>query len=53
LMFINQGLIDKTTYQSLEIVSKEDKIKRLRNTRNVTILTTVLTAILPVVLSNE
>jgi hypothetical protein len=27
LMFINQGLIDKTTYQSLEIVSKEDKIK--------------------------
>ena len=53
LMFINQGLIDKTTYQSLEIVSKEDKIKRLRNTRNVTILTTVLTAILPLVLSNE
>ena len=53
LMFINQGLIDKTTYQSLEIVSKEDKIKKLRNTRNVTILTTVLTAILPVVLSNE
>ncbi len=53
LMFINQSLVDKTTYQSLEIVSKEDKIKRLRNTRNVTILTTVLTAILPVVLSNE
>mgnify|MGYP000857541351 FL=1 len=53
LMFINKSLVDKTTYQSLEIVSKEDKIKRLRNTRNVTILTTVLTAILPVVLSNE
>jgi hypothetical protein len=53
LMFINQSLVDKTTYQSLEIVSKEDKIKRLRNTRNVTILTTVLTAILPVVLSKE
>jgi len=53
LMFINKELVEKTTVQSLELVSKDDKISRLRNTRNVTILTTVLTAILPVVLSKE
>ena len=53
LMFINQELVDKTTVQSLELVSKDDKITRLRNTRNVTILTTVLTAVLPVVLNKE
>jgi len=53
LMFINQGLVEKTTVQSLELVSKDDKITRLRNTRNVTILTTVLTAVLPVVLNKE
>ena len=53
LMFINQELVDKTTFQSLELVSKDDKITRLRNTRNVTILTTVLTAVLPVVLNKE
>jgi len=51
LMFINQGLVEKTTVQSLELVSKDDKITRLRNTRNVTILTTVLTAVRPVVLN--
>jgi len=53
LMFINQDLVEKTTVQSLELVSKDDKISRLRNTRNVTILTTVLTAVLPVVLNKE
>lgn len=53
LLIINNNLLDKTTYQSLDIVSKEDKIKRLRNTRNVTILTTLLTAVLPVVLNKE
>ena len=53
LMFINQGLVEKTTVQSLELVSKDDKISRLRNTRNVTILTTVLTAVLPVILNKE
>lgn len=53
LMFINQDLVEKTTVQSLELVSKDDKITRLRNTRNVTILTTVLTAVLPVVLNKE
>ena len=53
LMFINQELVDKTTFQSLELVSKDDKISRLRNTRNVTILTTVLTAVLPVILNKE
>ena len=53
LMFINQELVDKTTVQSLELVSKDDKISRLRNTRNVTILTTVLTAVLPVILNKE
>ena len=26
LMFINQGLVEKTTVQSLELVAKEDKI---------------------------
>jgi len=52
-MFINQDLVEKTTVQSLELVSKDDKITRLRNTRNVTILTTVLTAVLPVVLNKE
>ena len=53
LMFINQELVDKTTIQTLELVSKDDKISRLRNTRNVTILTTVLTAVLPVILNKE
>lgn len=53
LMFINQELVDKTTVQKLELVSKDDKISRLRNTRNVTILTTVLTAVLPVILNKE
>lgn len=53
LMFINQELVDKTTVQTLELVSKDDKISRLRNTRNVTILTTVLTAVLPVILNKE
>ena len=53
LMFINQDLVEKTTVQSLELVSKDDKITRLRNTRIVTILTTVLTAVLPVVLNKE
>ena len=53
LMFINQELVDKTTVQTLELVSKDDKITRLRNTRNVTILTTVLTAVLPVILNKE
>ena len=53
LMFINHELVEKTTVQSLELVSKDDKITRLRNTRNVTILTTVLTAVLPVVLNKE
>ena len=53
LMFINQELVDKTTVQSLELVSKDDKITRLRNTRNVTILTTVLTAVLPAILNKE
>ena len=53
LMFINQELVDKTTVQTLELVSKDDKISRLRNTRNVTILTTVLTAVLPAILNKE
>ena len=53
LMFINQELVDKTTIQTLELVSKDDKISRLRNTRNVTILTTVLTAVLPAILNKE
>ena len=53
LMFINKELVKKTTVQSIELVSKDDKISRLRNTRNVTILTTVLTAVLPVILNKE
>ena len=53
LMFINKELVKKTTTQSLELVSKDDKISRLRNTRNVTILTTVLTAVLPAILNKE
>lgn len=53
LMFINKELVEKTTVQSLELVSKDDKISRLRNTRNVTILTTVLTAVLPAILNKE
>ena len=53
LMFINKELVKKTTTQSLELVSKDDKISRLRNTRNVTILTTVLTAVLPAILNTE
>jgi len=53
LMFINQGLVEKTTVQSLELVAKEDKIKRLRNTRTMTIITTVIGTALPLVLGQD
>lgn len=53
LMFINQGLVEKTTVQSLELVAKEDKIKRLRNTRTMTIITTVIGTALPLVLGQN
>lgn len=53
LMFINQDLVEKTTVQSLELVAKEDKIKRLRNTRTMTIITTVIGTALPLVLGQD
>lgn len=37
----------------LDIENKDEKISKLRNTRNVTFITTLLTAVLPVILRNE
>jgi hypothetical protein len=53
LVLINKDCIETATTLNLDLVSKEDKITRLRNTRNLTILTTLLTAILPAVINKD
>jgi hypothetical protein len=53
LTLMNENLLNEYMKVSLDNESKDGKIKTLRNTRNLTILTTVLTAVLPAVINKE
>lgn len=53
LVTINQDLLKTTSYQSLELITKEEKIKRLKKTRNLSIVTTVIGAVLPALLTRN
>ena len=49
----NENLYAQTSTLKVNITNKEEKISKLKNTRNITFITTLLTAILPVILNNE
>lgn len=53
LTLMNENLLNEYMKVSLDNESKDGKIKTLRNTRNLTILTTVLTTVLPPVINKE
>lgn len=53
LVLINKEYTNKTTALNLELISKDEKINNLRNTRNLTILTTILTAVIPTILNKN
>ena len=48
---VNIKLYNQTSTLELDVKNKEEKIGKLRNTRNLTFLTTILTAILPIILN--
>jgi len=50
LFEVNKQFYNQTTALQLDIQNKDEKIGKLKSTRNLTILTTLLTAIIPVVL---
>ena len=50
---VNKELYTQTSTLQVDITNKEEKISKLKNTRNITFITTLLTAILPVILNNE
>ena len=49
----NKEILNQTSALQVEVINKEEKITKLRNTRNFTFLTTILTAVLPVILKSE
>lgn len=53
LILLNNEYVNKNTTLSLDIKSKDEKIKSLRSTRTITLLTTVLGTLTPILLSNN
>jgi hypothetical protein len=53
LVTTNQEAYTQISAFQLDINNKDEKISKLRNARNVTFITTLLTAVLPVILRNE
>lgn len=49
----NENLYTQTSILKVDIAYKKEKINKLKNTRNITFITTLLTAILPIILKNE
>ena len=53
LFIINEDCYNQRVNLELDVQNKNDKIKSLRNTKNITILTTILGALTPIILSNN
>lgn len=53
LILINKKCLNESAVLKTDIKNKDDKIKSLRSTRTITILTTVLGTLTPILLSNN
>ena len=51
LFFLNKQYLDDKATLSLDLENKNDKIKSLRSTRNLTLLTTIIGTLTPILLS--
>jgi len=53
LLLLNEKCLEQSSILSLEIKNKDEKIKSLKSTRTITLLTTVLGTLTPILLSRN